>query len=342
VNSVVKESKPAQNPAPDLAGQAGYLIEVAARAPSVHNTQPWRFAVTGQAVELYADAERQLLEDPSGREMIISCGAALFGLRLAIRSLGYQPETGLFPDPAQRNLLARVRAGRPEPMTSDERVMLHAVPHRHTHRGAFEPGPLPGDLLTRLQDDATAEGATLAVVKPGSAYRRLAKILAAWRRKRDLYPASHAEIQSQIEAQRWTREPGSQDRDGVPAYAFPATGGGEPGHLPPRDFDLGRGWGFRPAGGPPAPVTAVLVTPGDDQESWLHAGQALQRLLLRAASQWVFASLQTQPLLSAAVRAQIRSSLALPGPPQLLLELGVARTTHATGRRPAGEMTVGT
>jgi hypothetical protein len=64
--------------------------------------------------------------------------------------------------------------------------------------------------------------------------------------------------------------------------------------------------------------------------------------LLRAASQWVFASLQTQPLLSAAVRAQIRSSLALPGPPQLLLELGVARTTHATGRRPTGEMTVGT
>jgi nitroreductase len=339
VDGVAEEGKTDQNPAPDLAGQAGYLIEVAARAPSVHNTQPWRFAVTGQAVELYADAERQLLEDPSGREMIISCGAALFGLRLAIRSLGYQPETGLFPDPAQRNLLARVRAGRPEPMTSDERVMLHAVPHRHTHRGAFEPGPLPGDLLTRLQDDATAEGATLAVVKPGSAYRRLAKILAAWRRKRDLYPASHAEIQSQIEAQRWTREPGSQDRDGVPAYAFPATAGRETGRLPQRDFDLGRGWGFRPAGGPPAPVTAVLVTSGDDERDWLNAGQALQRLLLRAASQWVFASLQTQPLQTASVRAQIRSGLGLPGAPQLLLELGVARVSHATGRRPADELT---
>jgi len=342
VNSVVKESKPAQNPAPDLAGQAGYLIEVAARAPSVHNTQPWRFAVTGQAVELYADAERQLLEDPSGREMIISCGAALFGLRLAIRSLGCQPETGLFPDPAQLNLLARVRAGRPEPMTSDERAMLHAVPHRHTHRGAFEPGPLPGDLLAQLKADAAAEGARLVAVGNGPAYRKLTRILGAWSRKRDLYPASHAQIQSQTETQRWTREPGSQDRDGVPAYAYPATGGRESGHLPQRDFDLGRGWGFRPSGGPPAPVTAVLVTPGDDQESWLHAGQALQRLLLRAASQWVFASLQSQPLQSASVRAQIRSGLTLPGAPQLLLELGVARTTHATGRRPAGEMTVDT
>jgi hypothetical protein len=125
----------------------------------------------------------------------------------------------------------------------------------------------------------------------------------------------------------------------VPAYAFPATAGRETGRLPQRDFDLGRGWGFRPAGGPPAPVTAVLVTSGDDERDWLNAGQALQRLLLRAASQWVFASLQTQPLQTASVRAQIRSGLGLPGAPQLLLELGVARVSHATGRRPADELT---
>ncbi|HET9966978.1 MAG TPA: hypothetical protein VFQ68_02010, partial [Streptosporangiaceae bacterium] len=99
-----------------------------------------------------------------------------------------------------------------------------------------------------------------------------------------------------------------------------------------------RGWGFRPSGGPPAPVTAVLVTSGDDERDWLNAGQALQRLLLRAASQWIFASLLTQPLQSRPVRAQIRSGLALPGVPQLLLELGAARTSHATGRRPADEL----
>ena len=133
----------ASDTGPDLAERAGYLVEVAARAPSVHNTQPWRFTVTGQAIELYADASRQLMEDLAGREMIISCGAALFGLRLAVRSLGCHPEAALFPEPGQRRLLARVRAGRPAPMTSDERAMLQAVPHRHTHRGAFDPGPLP-------------------------------------------------------------------------------------------------------------------------------------------------------------------------------------------------------
>ena len=64
---MTEASKTAQDPGPDLAERAGYLLEVAARAPSVHNTQPWRFTVTGQAVDLYADASRQLMEDPAGR-----------------------------------------------------------------------------------------------------------------------------------------------------------------------------------------------------------------------------------------------------------------------------------
>src|SRR5690349_5738920 len=178
----VRRVTKASDTGPDLAERAGYLVEIAARAPSVHNTQPWRFTVTGQAIELYADASRQLMEDLAGREMIISCGAALLGLRLAIRSLGYQPEVDLFPEPSQRRLLARVRAGRPAPMTSDERAMLRAVPHRHTHRSAFEPDPLPAGLLERLRDDAATEGATLTVIDAGPAYQRLTAILAAWSR----------------------------------------------------------------------------------------------------------------------------------------------------------------
>jgi nitroreductase len=325
-----------KGPEPGLAERADYLIELAGRAPSVHNTQPWRFKVSEQAIELHADTCRQLLEDPAGREMLISCGAALYGLRLGVRSLGYRAEVDLFPGPS---LLARVRPGPPAPMTSDERRMLRAVPHRHTHRGPFEPGPLPAGLLARLTDDAAAEGATLTVVDAGPARRKLTAILAAWSRMQDLYPGSQAGIRSRAETERWTREAGSQARDGVPAHAFPAGTAREPGRLPQRDFDLGRGWGLLPSGGPPAPVTALLVTSGDYQDEWLRAGQALHRLLLRAASQWVFAGLQTQPLQATSVRAQIRSGLALPGSPQMLLQLGVARTTHPTGRRPAGELT---
>jgi nitroreductase len=313
---------------PNLPERAGYLIGVAARAPSVHNTQPWRFKVSEREIELYADARRQLPEDPAGREMLISCGGALYGLRLGIRSLGYRPQVELLPESARR-LLACVRLGDPAPVTSDERKLLQAVPHRHTHRGGFEAGSLPAGLLTHLKDDAAAEGATLTVLDQEPAARKLAAILAGW----DPGPVARADVT------RWTRHAGSHARDGVPAHAFPAEPGRGPGRLPQRDFDLGRGWGLLPSGGPPAPVTAVLVTPGDDARCWLRAGQALQRLLLRAATRWVFADLQTQPLQAPAIRGEIQDSLALPGWPQMLLQLGTARATHPTARRPAEELT---
>ena len=67
-------------------------------APSVHNTQPWWFGTDGQAISLYADASRQLtVADPSGREMLISCGAALFTVRLGLRALGWIPRTRCCP-----------------------------------------------------------------------------------------------------------------------------------------------------------------------------------------------------------------------------------------------------
>ena len=101
--------------------------------------------------------------------MLISCGAALYGLRLAVRSLGYLPDVELLPGRPDRRTLARVRLGAAAPMTADERKMLAAVPHRHTHRGPFEAAPLPAGLLARLRADARAEGATLTEIDPGLA-----------------------------------------------------------------------------------------------------------------------------------------------------------------------------
>ncbi len=86
---------------------AAYVVAVAVWAPSVHNTQPWWFSVARQEISLHADAGRQLtVADPRGREIMISCGAALFTARLALRSLGYIPETSVLPDPG-RPFLAR-------------------------------------------------------------------------------------------------------------------------------------------------------------------------------------------------------------------------------------------
>jgi len=326
-----EEAAPQAVPIP--VDQVDFLIATAARAPSVHNTQPWRFRVGEFAIELYADLGRKLRTDPLGREMLISCGAALFGLRLAVRSLGYLPVVELLPDRDQLRLLARVRLGAAVPMTAQERQMLEAVPHRHTHRGPFDPGPLPAGLLAGLQHDAFAEGATLAPVDPGIAYQQLADIVGAAGRRQDLDPAAHAEML------RWSRAAADSAQDGIPAHAFPASSGPQRGRLPQRDFDLGRDLGLLPADGPPPAVTAVLLTPSDGRADWLRAGQALHRLLAHAASRWAFASLYTQPLEATAIRSLIKDRLALPGAPQMLMQLGLARTTRSTARRPPREVT---
>jgi nitroreductase len=318
--------------APDLTSHARFLITTAARAPSVHNTQPWRFRVSPATVELWSDPGRKLKMDPLGREMLISCGAALYGLRLAIRSLGYQPVTEPFPDPARLRLLARVRAGAAGPVSEWDRRLLEAVPHRHTHRGAFTGGPLPAGLVVGLQHDALAEGAALALVDGGLAYQRLADLVAAAARRGDPDPLARAEVS------RWTRGPASTARDGIPALAFSARPGHRAGTLPQRDFDLGRGLGQLHGGDGSPPVTAVLLTSTDNRGSWLQAGQALQRLLLHAATRWVFASLLTQPLENAVTRDLIRDRLALPGRPQMLMQLGRAVTAPATARRGPDEL----
>jgi len=337
-----------------LAGQAvltsaevAVVLSTAGRAPSVHNTQPWRFRVSGAAIELRADPDRLLRRvDPAGRELMISCGAALFGLRLGMRKLGYVPFAELLPDAARPWLAARVQPYGRAPMTRVEVELTAAVPHRHTHRGAFSPGDVAPRLLASLAVDAATEGAELTLIARPAVIRQLAGLttLAA--------AEQHADPQIMAELARWVPSAGADAREGVPAWARTGLSYGEdaavppagacapsPARLPQRDFGLP---GTEPPDGEPPSVTAVLTTAADTPPDWLRAGQALHRLLLRAASRWVFASLQTQPLESPRHREEVRALLGLAGQPQMLLEFGRANVAHATPRRPQGELRTNT
>jgi hypothetical protein len=214
--------------------------------------------------------------------------------------------------------------------------MLSAVPHRHTHRGAFEPDPLPPGLLPGLQNDALVEGAELAFIPPGLGYQRLARLAASAARRGNMDPRARATIR------RWTRAAGQHERDGIPATSLaadPKDARMRPGRLPQRDFDLGRNLGVLSAEGAPPPVTAILLTRGDHRADWLQAGQALHRILLHAASEWVFASLYTQPLEDPVTRLLIPGQVGLPGHPQMIMQFGRARTAASTARRSPDEVT---
>jgi hypothetical protein len=311
------------------------LLATAARAPSILNTQPWRFTLGTDTIELSADPRRRLRTDLAGREMVISCGAALFGLRLGIRALGYQPVVSLVPYAERPDVLASIRLGERLPMTAGEHSLLRALPHRHTHRGGYLPGPLPRGLLVGLQHDAVAEQAALALIDRPVALRQLAGIMA---RSANVL---NADARSIADVMSWVRLPGSGNKDGVPAAAIAGSSAQRTGGLAQRDLDLGRRIGGLDTEGAPPAATAILLTSADTKAGWLKAGQALHRLLAHAASRWVFATLYSQPFESGPVRAMIRSTLGLSGAPHLVLQFGLGSATKPTARRPAAEMIAG-
>ena len=310
-----------------------WAIDQAARAPSIHNTQPWRFRWDGRAFELHADTQRGLsAADPQGRELVLSCGAALFNLRLALRKLGFGARVELLPSAGQPRLLARITVEPGQPADVLTRRMYAAMTRRHTHRGEFEDRPLAAELAVELQQAAAEEGATLHYVHdPGQRHRVLHIARAAERQL-----AADERVRAEIAA--WTPAPAATRRDGVPATAYAAEPMGLVDDLPARDFDLGRGYGaLEPTEQPPAGL-AVLLSQRDLQVDWLQAGQALERVLVVAAEHSAFAAMHSQSIEIPNLREEIRRELCTTGYPQILLRFGYATGTATTPRRPVDDV----
>ena len=200
---------------------ATHVAGEAVWAPSVHITQPWWFSVDPTGLRLYADPARQLsVADPAGREMLISCGAALFTARLALRALGYVPESRILPDPAQPLLVAQLSwQGRSAP-SGFERRLSAQVRLRRTHRGAFNPLPLAPEMLTVLRECAERYGAVLRVITDEGTRAALAEVVQLAERALELDGAHVRELTA------WTPPPGSTRADGVPATAYRRTPSG--------------------------------------------------------------------------------------------------------------------
>jgi nitroreductase len=141
------------------------VLASAISAPSVLNTQPWSFTVRDNRVELHADKDRQLqVLDPHGRQLLMSCGAALLNLRLAIVQRTRDPGVRLLPEPTDPLHVATVTIGRSRTPTLDESELFAAIPRRRTNRRPFSPEPPPADALTQLQQAAEAEAAEFVVL----------------------------------------------------------------------------------------------------------------------------------------------------------------------------------
>ena len=314
-----------------------YVVTAAVWAPSVHNTQPWRFTVGGQQISLHADAARQLrVADPDGREMMISCGAALFTARLALRSLDLVPETEVLPDPGQPLLVARVSWPRRAARTEFERRLFGQVRQRRTHRGGFDPVPLPPGLLAALREGAARYDAVLRVVADDG--RRAALAAAVEQAER----AQRLDGERARELARWAPAPGSARTDGVPPDSYPARAEHTDPDFPGRDYAHGHGWGLPPLSTAPrfraTGVAAVLTTAQDRPADWVNAGQALQRILLTASTSGVAAAMHTQPLEFGWLRESIQTGLSDGAYPQMVLRFGTVIQAAASVRRPPDDV----
>ena len=292
-------------------------------APSGHNTQPWRFRITADAVELHADRTRALpVADPDDRELTIACGAALFHLRLALRHAGYLAEVRLTPldgPGAPPDLLARVQAGPPAPPTAEEEALFAAIPHRRTNRAPFAARPLPTGLLDALTAAVEQEGAWLRPID-GDARAQVAELVAEADRRQWSDPRFRRELAAWL-------HPAARG-DGLPDRYLHGLG-----PIVVRTLDLGGGTARQDRHlAETAPALLLLGTAGDTPRDWLAAGQALAHLLLRARLDDVDASYLNQPIQVAAFRPRLAAAVA--AVPQLLLRLGYGPPIGPAPRRP--------
>ncbi len=260
---------PAQPPSQVPTEVIEEIVEHALRAPSVHNTQPWRWRIAPSGLELYADRRYQLpASDPTGRNLVLSCGAALHYAQAAASALGWRPTTRRRPDEADRDLLARIALSPSYPAQRDA-DSLTLLRERRTDRRRFTAWPVPPDQLHALAQVAHSWGAAaVPVIEVVDRVTLHLLVHRAWARQ-------ERQADTFVEQRAWLDH---SSQDGVPSAVMGARGAGLSrarfGAAGMRDLDDDD---VRDA-------TIVLGGPSDDESSWLRSGEALSALWLHAAS----------------------------------------------------------
>jgi nitroreductase len=291
-------------------------VAMAGRAPSVHNSQPWYWRLGHSTLHLYADPDRQLREtDADGRDLILSCGAALHHLRIAFAALGWTAEVHRLPDPDEPDHLAAITLQQQHLPTQDEVAMAAAIPRRRTDRRRHSSWTVPRGHVEAMGKVAAREGTLLQVAEEAARYH-LATAVEEASRRHETDPAYRTELAA------WSGRHFAPD--GVPSRNTPAPDD-TPGALRTRSF-------ADPLLAQPPDAKAeddetvllVLSTASDDRMSRLRAGEATSAALLTATTFGLSTCPLTEPLELADVRRTVTERVTGGSFPQMVLRLGWA------------------
>jgi nitroreductase len=286
---------------------------LAGRAPSVHNSQPWRWAAGEHNLHLFADRNRQLPNtDPDSRDLLLSCGAALNHCVVALAALGWAAKIHRFPNPADTDHLASIELRRQTPADLDI-TLAAAIPRRRTDRRYFSQWPVAKGDLALMGARAARAGVTMRRIDDLS---HLKPIVAEAASRHATDYGYSAELAA------WSGRYASEA--GVPARSTP---------VPDSAAMIPARWFAGPVLAQHPDLDAIednavvvaLGTAGDDDLSRLRAGEATSVVLLTATALGLASCPITEPLEIAETRQAVRVDvLDNDGYPQMLLRVGWA------------------
>lgn len=291
-----------------------HAVETAGRAPSLHNSQPWRFILGHNRVDVFADYDRWLpTTDADGRDVLVSCGAALHHLRLALAGTGLHASVHRLPSADDPSHIAVVDIDDGAPHLTSVAGLLSAVGSRRTDRRPFRDWPVPEAFVQGLIERAAEQGAVLRLISDAGTTRVLLDAIAAAGLAQNALPHYEAELAT------WTGRTGD---DGIPAANLPDAAGTSV--VAGRKFTEGLIKSL-PIQAPDAATFLVLGTASDDRLSQLRAGEALSAVLLQATEFGLASCPLSQPLAIGSTRKVLCDDV-LDGTlsPQIVLRLGWA------------------
>ncbi|GIF10024.1 Acg family FMN-binding oxidoreductase [Actinoplanes teichomyceticus] len=301
-------------------------------APSIHNTQPWRWVVRPDRLELFAVAERQLrAQDPDARMLLLSCGAALHHAQVALDAEGWAYTVDRPASLAPDRPLAVVTPSERRPAEPEATRHLQMLQVRRTDRRTVSDEAVPETVLDELVKDTEEVGGRLHVLSRDQVIDLAVAVERA-------QAAEAADDRARAELLTWVggeRPEGT----GIPSSALPT-------EVPlttvaERDFQTA---GTVQAGGghDRAATYAVLYGSGDAEADWLRAGESLSRLWLSATEHAVSLLPFSGPVEVPFTREALRRMLGGAGLPYLALRLGLQDPAHTapphTPRLPATQV----
>ncbi|MCX2930822.1 NAD(P)H nitroreductase [Mycobacterium sp. CVI_P3] len=290
------------------------VLAQALRAPSIGNSQPWRWRISNRALHLYADPDVQLpSSDPDGRERIISCGAALHHCAVALAAAGWHAQISRFPDRANPDHLAEIRPFRAQPTEADI-ALAKAIPRRRADRRPYGQRAIPSVAIASICARLSETGVIAREVR---SVPRLRRIVAQAIHQHATDPEYLAELE------KWTIRASSATAG--------EWGGGDTASEGSAD------------NGPDNAVILALGTANDRMLAWLRAGEASSMVLLAATAAGFACCPLTEPLEIAETRDAVqREVFSDQASPQMLLRVGWAQCSGApcspTSRRPMADV----